>query len=368
MSDERILITGGTGFIGHHLIEHVMRGFTELDPTRTRICILDRLDQTSSFERLRDIESWDEWQERISMVWHDLKSPINPTVRGLIHQRLGGAPTGIIHLAASTHVDRSITDPMSFVMDNVVGTVNLLDYGRQETEDACLIRLDGTTIKPTILIFSTDEVYGPAPGELLYCEGDRHDPGNPYSGSKAAAESMARAYRNTYKMDVLITNCMNVFGERQHPEKFFPMTVRKCLNGEINIIHADETKTVSGSRFYLHARNCADATVFALLHGCTDDQEGPGAGTYHIVGSEEVSNLDVVKKIWAIVNEIEHGIPRMVYSMFDFHGSRPGHDLRYGQSGDKLAGMGFEYNMSFTDSLESTVRWYLDNRTWLNVG
>ena len=360
MYEDRILITGGTGFIGHHLIEHVMRGFTELDPGSTKICILDRLDSTSSFERLRDIETWDLWSERVSSVWHDLKAPVNETVKDMIFNKLDGHPTAIIHLAASTHVDRSIQDPMSFVMDNVVGTVNLLEYAKSlEAED---------TLKPTILIFSTDEVYGPAPGDTLYEEGDRHDPGNPYAGAKAGAESMARAYRNTYGMDILITNCMNVFGERQHPEKFFPMTIRKCLKGDVNIVHADETKTISGTRFYLHARNCADATVFALLHGRIDDQEGPGAGTYHIVGSEEVSNLDVVRTIWRIVNEIENGIPGMKFEMFDFHSARPGHDLRYGQSGAKLESMGFEFNMSFTQSLENTVRWYLDNLTWLNIG
>ena len=360
MYENRILLTGGTGFIGHHLIEHIMRGSTELDPALTKICILDRLDRTSSFERLRDIETWQEWQEHISAVWHDLKAPMNRTVQDMIEERLGGHPTAILHLAASTHVDRSITNPMSFVMDNVVGTVNLLDYAR------ILEKL--TVFKPTTLIFSTDEVYGPAPGDTLYDEGDRHDPGNPYSGAKAGAESMARAYRNTYGMDILITNCMNVFGERQHPEKFFPMTMNKCLNGEVNIIHADETRTISGTRFYLHARNCADATVFALLHGRTDDQEGPGAGTYHIVGSEEVSNLDVVQKIWAIVNEIEHGIPPLYYEMVDFHSARPGHDLRYGQSGDKLRDMGFEFKLPFELSLQNMVRWYLNNRSWLDIG
>lgn len=360
MYENRILLTGGTGFIGHHLIEHIMRGSTELDPALTRICILDRLDTTSSFERLRDIETWDDWRDRVSAVWHDLKSPVNDTVRDIIYAKLGGHPNAILHLAASTHVDRSIHDPMSFVMDNVVGTVNLLEYAKSlESEE---------TMSPTTLIFSTDEVYGPAPDDILYNEGDRHNPGNPYSGAKAGAESMARAYRNTYNMDILITNCMNVFGERQHPEKFFPMTIRKCLNGEVNIIHADETKTISGTRFYLHARNCADATVFALLHGTTDDQEGPGAGTYHIVGSEEVSNLTVVNIIWTIVNRIKPGIPDLEFEMVDFHSARPGHDLRYGQSGAKLAEMGFEFKLSFMQSLENTVQWYLDNPTWLNIG
>ncbi len=366
MDYHRLLITGGAGFIGHHLIEHIMRGFTEMDPAETRICVLDRLDETASFERLSDITTWKDWRERVSTVWHDLKAPINATVVHTINEGLGGRPTAILHLAAASHVDRSIVNPTSFVQDNVVGTVNLLDYVTFLSETAdCNGRL-----KPTVLIFSTDEVYGPAQKGEVFVEGDRHNPGNPYAATKSAAESMARAYRNTYGLDLLITNCMNVFGERQSPEKFIPMTIRKCINGESNIVHTDPDG-VPGSRFYLHARNCADATVFVLLNGTKDHGDDACAGTYHIVGYEEVSNLAVVKKVHALVSVMKklHGIkvPKLDTALVDFHSVRPGHDLRYAQSGDRLANMGFGYKKSFDRALNSTVLWYLENPTWLEV-
>ena len=364
MDYHRLLITGGAGFIGHHLIEHIMRGFTELDPKETRICVLDRLDETASFERLSDIATWEDWRERVSTVWHDLKAPINATVVQRINEGLGGRPTAILHLAAASHVDRSIVDPASFVQDNVVGTVNLLDYATFLTETADCRGIG----KPTILIFSTDEVYGPAQKSWVFVEGDRHNPGNPYAATKAAAESMARAYRNTYGLDLLITNCMNVFGERQSPEKFIPMTIRKCLKGATNIVHTD-SEGKSGSRFYLHARNCAEATMFVLLNGRADQGRGASAGTYHIVGYEEVSNLAVVKKVHALVSvmgklhQIE--IPKLDVQLVDFHSARPGHDLRYAQSGNRLADMGFGYKRSFAKALDATVLWYLENPIWL---
>jgi dTDP-glucose 4,6-dehydratase len=359
MAKNRLLVTGGTGFIGHHMIEHIMRGFTEFEPDDTRICILDRLDETSSFQRLRDIESWPKWGSRVTAVWHDLKAPVNQTVVDMIADQMCGHPTHIIHLAASTHVDRSITDPMMFVHDNVVGTGNILEYARRMHRQDPEIRT---------LIFSTDEVYGPAPGRMLYEEGNRHNPGNPYSAAKAGAESLARAWRNTYKMNIIITNCMNVFGERQHPEKFFPMTINKVLAGEVNIVHADATCTIPGSRYYLHARNCADATVFALLHGDPFENEDASAGTYHIVGDEEVTNLEVVQIIHRIVSGMKQDVPPLRFELTDFHSSRPGHDLRYGQSGEKIARAGFEFHRTFEESLESTVRWFLANPAWLSVG
>jgi dTDP-glucose 4,6-dehydratase len=257
---------------------------------------------------------------------------------------------------------------MMFVMDNVVGTGHILEYARER----CAVARDAldrsSDAYPTTLIFSTDEVYGPAPGTMLYEEGDRHNPGNPYAAAKAGAESLARAWRNTYKMPIIITNCMNVFGERQHPEKFFPMTINKVLAGTDHIVHADETCTIPGSRYYLHARNCADATVFALLNGDPFESDEPEAGTYHIVGNEEVTNLQVVQTIHRIVSDMRPNVPPLLYTLTDFHSSRPGHDLRYGQSGEKIARAGFKFHRSFEESLQSTVAWFLANPAWLSVG
>jgi dTDP-glucose 4,6-dehydratase len=227
---------------------------------------------------------------------------------------------------------------MEFVLDNVVGTTNLLEYAKNR--DA------------KVIYFSTDEVFGPAPGATLYQEWDRYNSGNPYSASKAGAEEMCLAYANTYKLPVIISHCMNVFGERQHPEKFIPMTVKRVLKGEKVFIHSDSTKSVPGSRFYIHARNVADAVLF-LLH------QGKGGDKYNIVGEREVNNLELAQYIASYVGG------HLDYEMMDFHSSRPGHDLRYGLDGSKLATMGWKPAQSFTQSLQKTVEWTLAHTEWL---
>lgn len=342
--DTRILITGGAGFIGHHFVEHLMR--TE---PNVEVVLLDRLDAAGNLMRFPDIETYPDWSDRVTFLYHDLKAPI----RSYLDRRIGHVDY-VVHLAAASHVDRSITHPYNFVMDNVVGTVNLLDWLRSRS------------IPPTTLYFSTDEVYGPAPDGVFYREGDRHNPGNPYAASKAAAESLVRAYRNTYELPLMISNTMNVFGERQDPEKFIPMTIGKCLRGDRVIIHADETRTVPGSRFYLHARNAAAATIFLLRNGDpweeTEDQAE--SGTYHIIGQAEVTNLELAQKIWEYIASMAN-IPNLDYELVDFHSSRPGHDLRYAMDGEKLAAMGFQFPVTFEQSLLDTIAWTLDNPEWL---
>lgn len=339
-----LLITGAAGFIGHHMVEHILR----FEPNVERIVVLDRLDESGNLMRFPDMDCWEKHGHRMDFVYHDLKAPI----RSYVDQAIGDVDY-VLHLAAASHVDRSITYPMEFVMDNVVGTGNLLDWMRSR----------GTTVKRG-LYFSTDEVYGPAPGRTVYSEGDRHNPGNPYAASKAAAESLVRAYRNTYQMPFLITNTMNVFGERQHPEKFIPMTIAKCLRGDTNIIHSSADRLVAGSRFYLHARNATDATLFVLLNGEPFESDDASSGTYHIVGEVEVDNLTLARMIYDIVRRYEE-VPAFSYEMVDFHSSRPGHDLRYGMSGHKLAQMGFEFGLSFEESLARTVKWTLERKEWL---
>jgi dTDP-glucose 4,6-dehydratase len=326
----RILVTGLAGFIGHHLGEAILK------ETDAELVGLDRLDATSTLHRLTDIGCWGTHKHRVSLVWHDLKSPVNDYVR----QRLGRVDT-ILHLAASTHVDRSITDPMSFVMDNVVGTANLLDYARS---------LDGLD---RLVYFSTDEVFGPAPEGVAYHEWARYHSANPYAASKAGAEELCIAYENTYKLPLFVTHCMNVFGERQHPEKFIPMTIKRVRDGERVTIHADKTCTKAGSRFYIHARNVAAAVLF-LLH-----ERVESGSKFNIVGEREIDNLAMAKAIANIVGKA------LDYEMVDFHSSRPGHDLRYALDGRVLYDLGFRLPKSFEESLERTVRWFLAHPEWL---
>ncbi len=320
----KLLITGGAGFVGAHLVEGVLKN-TDWD-----IIVLDRLDISGNLERLQDIENWNELKHRVEFVWWDLKAPINKHLGKITH---------IWHVAASSHVDRSIDDPLSFVMDNVVGTCNLLNYARK--------------CKPKqVIYFSTDEVFGPAPNGVEYPENARYNSGNPYAASKAGGEELAVAFHNTYKLPVIITHTMNVLGERQHPEKFLPLCINKIRKQEVLKIHSNKDKTLSGTRFYIHARNVADALLFL------SDKGKPGQ-KYNIVGEREISNLQLARMVAEII-----GKP-LQYEMVDFHSSRPGHDLRYALSGTKMAKMGWVHPLKIEEWLPKTVKWYLENKSWL---
>ena len=238
-----ILLTGGAGFIGHHLTEYLLKN------TEHSIVILDRLDISGTMNRIDDVISLDEsYRSRVKFVWHDLKAPINEFV-----ERQIGDVEYILHLAAGSHVDRSITDPMSFVMDNVVGTGNLLEFARLRVKDLRFF-----------LYFSTDEVFGSAPDGVLYKEWDRYNSGNPYSASKAGAEELCVAYANTFDLPIHVTHTMNVIGIRQHPEKFIPMTIKNVREGNMVTIHSDRDKKVPGSRHYIHAKDVADGCLFLI--------------------------------------------------------------------------------------------------------
>ena len=330
---KRALITGGSGFIGHHLAEHLLL------KTDWELVFMDRLDCSGTLHRLHEVMGSDQGRKsRMSFVFHDLKSEINSFTASQV-----GKVDYILHLAAGSHVDRSIEDPMSFVLDNVVGTTNLLNYAR---------KLDGLDL---FVNFSTDEVFGPAPEGVKYKEWDRYDSTNPYSGSKAGAEEMGLAFANTYKLPLITTHCMNVFGERQHPEKFIPMCISRVLTGEKIFIHASP-EGEPGKRHYIHARNTSAAVLF-LMEGKWEQRE-----KYNIVGEKEVDNLQMAQFIADVL-----GKP-LNYELLDFHSSRPGHDLRYALDGSKMESLGWSLPMNFEDSLEKTILWSIDNSRWIENG
>ena len=321
----RVLLTGGAGFIGSHILERLVQDHT--------VTIIDRLDTSGNLNRLAKYKG----DRRVRFFYHDLRAQISD----YLARQLGSGFDYILHLGAATHVDRSIENPMEFVQDNVVATCNILDYAR----------LAGCR---RFLQFSTDEVFGPAPAGTAYREDDRYRSGNPYAATKAGAEELAVAFHNTYGLPVIVTHTMNVMGQYQHPEKFIPSTIRRVRDGEMVTIHADKTRTRAGSRFYIHAKHVADAVVFLL-------DKGETGGKYNIVGEREVDNLELAKSIAGFV-----GKP-LKYEMTDFHSARPGHDLRYALCGEKMKKLGWVPPQSFEQGLQETVAWYLRNPDWLGA-
>lgn len=323
----KILITGGCGFIGHHFVEHIIKN-TDWD-----ILVLDKLNYAScGYDRLRDIKVFDD--KRVKIFATDFTQEIKD---GLLSEL--GDVDYIVHMGAETHVDNSISNPEPFVINNVLGTMRILELAR---------RLPISRM----IYFSTDEVFGAAPEGVAYKEWDRYNSSNPYAATKAGGEELCLAYANTYKVPVFITHTMNVFGERQHPEKFIPSTIRKVLNGEKVIIHSNQDRTKAGSRFYIHARNVASAILFLLDTGAVRDK-------YNIVGEREIYNLELALIIAHIVGKT------LNYEMVDFHSSRPGHDLRYALDGTKMKDLGWQIPMQVEVSLDRTINWYLAHRSWL---
>lgn len=337
-----ILITGGGGFIAHHLINQV------LIQTDWKVVTLDRLDYSGNLNRLHDLlqERTTEERKRVRTIFHDLKAELNPQIVADI-----GPVEFVAHLAAGSHVDRSIEYPMEFVMDNVVGTCNILEFARKQKN------------LERFVYFSTDEVFGPAPNGVKYDEYDRYNSTNPYSASKAGGEELAVAYQNTYNMPIYITHTMNVFGQRQHPEKFIPLCIRRARDGETITIHSDETKTIPGSRHYIHAEDVADATLFLLRNEHTlnvEENNGIKCPKFNICGATELNNLELAQMIAGAQGK------ELKYEFMDFHSSRPGHDLRYALSGERMKKMGWEPK-PVEDRIREVVQWTLENTRWLEI-
>ena len=339
---KKVLITGGAGFIAHHIIAHLLKN-TDWD-----ITTIDRLDISGNLNRLHEIlnEFSIENKKRLKIVFHDLKAEINSQIKSEI-----GKPDIILHLAAASHVDRSIKYPMEFVYDNVVGTVNLLDYARS------LNNLE------RFVYFSTDEIFGNAPIGVSYKEYDRYNSTNPYSASKAAAEEFCVAYENTYNLPIYITHTMNVFGERQHPEKYIPMVIQRVRDDQKVFVHSNEEKTKAGSRHYIHAQDVADGLMFVLNlknYKHLGDFGNAKCPKFNLVGPEEIDNLELAKLIANIQNK------DLIFELIDNHTSRPGHDLRYSLDAGLLKSLGWEPKIKLTKRIEEVVNWSLKNNRWLS--
>lgn len=320
-----ILITGGCGFIGHYLVDAVLKN------TDWNVSIFDSLTYASrGLSRLHDIRAFDGQRTRVFPI--DLGHPIPSDVKKEL-----GPVDYIVHLAAEVHVDHSIKDPGKFIHSNILGTFQMLQFARE--------------CQPKYFIYaSTDEVFGPAFDGISHREWTGYNSSNPYSATKAAGEELAIAWANTYKVPVLVTHTTNVFGKRQNPEAFIPNTIAKILRGDKVLINADD-KGQSGARFYVHGDDVASAILFLLTNNATVRDK------FNISGQQEVSNLELAHRISLILAK------PLIYEMTNT--VRPGCDFRYSLDGAKMDAMGWRPTCGLRESLERIVRWYVDNPTWL---
>lgn len=333
---KRCLITGIGGLIGSHCLSHLLVN------TDWEIVGIDSWRHKGISERITENEHYNQNRERVIIKTHNLASPLS----SLLIDGIGNIDY-IINFASSSHVDRSIIDPCSFVNNNINVVLNILEYARVANVEK-------------FIQIGTDEVYGPTDGIHNHPEWSPIIPSNPYSASKAAQDAIAISYWRTYGVPLILTNIMNQVAEMQDTEKFIPMIIKKILNGEKVTIHADKTLTKSGARFWLHSRNTSDALLFILNNvNILKYPEHHRPERFNIVGEEQISNLDIALMVSKIIGK------ELKYEMVDAETSRPGHDQFYGLDGSKLKAYGYEFPVNLYKSLEKTVKWTLDNPRWL---
>ncbi len=339
---KKILITGGSGFIGHQAVKKI------LNKTDYEILIIDRLSYAGNLDRLTEVftETNEEYRSRVEFVYYDLKAPFNEEILKKIKN-----VNIILHIGASSHVNRSVKNPSVFIQDNIVGTFNLLEAAR---------KLEALEL---FYYFSTDEVFGPSDDDIKFKEWDRYNSKNPYSASKAAGEELTIAYSNTYSIPSLITHCCNVYGQRQNNEKFIPNTIKKILDGEKVVVHTDENN-VPGSRYYIHNEDLSESIVYLVtnhevVRTKTIKFHGKEPAKINITGESLISNLEVVEMI-SIHLETD-----FTYTLENNDTQRPGHDIKYGLNNELIKEIGGHFDRTFSEGIQEVVSWYLKNKIWL---
>ena len=329
-----ILITGGAGFIGSHVVRLFVNKYPEY-----QIINLDKLTYAGNLVNLTDIED----KENYSFVKGDI---VDAEFIGQLFEE--HIIDGIIHLAAESHVDRSISNPIEFVMTNVVGTVNLLNAAKLQWKDNSEGKL--------FYHVSTDEVYGSLGEEGFFYENTNYDPHSPYSASKASSDHFVRAYHDTYKLPVVISNCSNNYGSFQFPEKLIPLAINNIKNNKPIPVYGKGENV----RDWLWVEDHAKA-IDTIFHS------GKIGDTYNIGGFNEWKNIDLIKLLCNIMDNKLQREPGTSEKLISYVTDRAGHDLRYAIDASKLSNdLGWKPSLQFEEGLEKTVDWYLNNEDWLN--
>ena len=332
-SSKTIIITGGAGFIGSHVVRLFVTKYPEY-----KIINLDALTYAGNLENLRDIEhSPNYFFEKADILDKDAIERIF-----VLHQ-----PDAVIHLAAESHVDRSIISPLDFVYTNVIGTVNLLNTARHFWKD----KFDGKRFYHV----STDEVYGALGDTGFFTEDTKYDPHSPYSASKAASDHFVRAYHDTYELPVVVSNCSNNYGPNHFPEKLIPLFINNIITKKPLPVYGDGLYT----RDWLFVKDHATA-IDTVFHN------GKNGQTYNIGGFNEWRNIDLVKLLCKQMDEKLGNAPGTSEVLITYVKDRPGHDRRYAIDATKInKELGWSPSVTFEEGLSQTIDWYLQNTEWL---
>ena len=328
-----ILITGGAGFIGSHVVQLFVQKYSQ-----HHIFNMDVLTYAGNLENLKEVED----KPNYTFIKGDITDETFINKLFVIHKF-----KAVIHLAAESHVDRSIKDPLAFVKTNVIGTMNLLNAFKNLWE--------GNSSGKRFYHISTDEVYGSLGETGLFTETTAYDPNSPYSASKASSDHFVRAYGETYNLPYVISNCSNNYGPNQFPEKLIPLFINNIINNQPLPVYGDGNYT----RDWLYVKDHALA-IDLVFH------KGGNGETYNIGGFNEWKNIDLIRLLCQQMDEALGRVKGSSEQLITYVKDRPGHDLRYAIDASKIKNdLGWQPTLTFEEGLKKTIHWYLNNKEWL---